>query len=86
YSDRVSFAFVDATDGKRETAEYASRWLRNNGYSFPGYYDADGEAMYTYGIAGLPTTVVVSGEGEIITVSSGMIDPIALRKLLDSLV
>lgn len=86
YGDRVSFAFVDATDGGRETVEAASGWLAQNGYSFPAYYDSDASAMRMYGITGLPTTVVVSADGEIVAASSGMIDPVALRGLLDTLV
>jgi thiol-disulfide isomerase/thioredoxin len=42
YGDRVSFAFIDATDGRRETVEIASKWLDDNGFAeLPGYYDTD---------------------------------------------
>lgn len=87
YGDRVSFAFVDVADGTRETAEGAAAWLADNGFDdLPVYYDNDLEAATMYGARSLPTTVLVSADGEILAVSAGMIDPVLLRDALDSLV
>lgn len=86
YADRVSFAFIDVTDGERETVEDASAWLSDNGYGdLPAYYDTSLDAMRSYGATNLPTTVVVAADGEIVDISAGRIDPDALRSLLDSL-
>ena len=87
YSGRVSFAFVDVTDGSRETVELAAAFLEENGFSdLPAYYDTDLAASIEYGASSLPTTVVVNGEGEIIAISAGMIDPVLLRGALDQMV
>ena len=87
YSGRVSFAFVDVTDGSRETVELAAAFLEENGFSdLPAYYDTDLAASIEYGASSLPTTVVVNGDGEIVTISAGMIDPILLRGALDQMV
>lgn len=87
YGDRVSFAFIDVADGTRETAEDAAAWLADNGFDdLPVYYDTDLEATTMYGARSLPTTVLVSADGEILAVSAGMIDPVLLRDALDSLV
>ena len=86
YKDCVSFAFVDCADGRRETVDKAAAWLSNNGFSeLPAYYDTELEAQYMYGATSLPTTVVVSASGEIMTVSPGTIDPNVLRSAFDSL-
>lgn len=86
YEGRVSFAFVDCTDGSRETVDKAATWLADNGFGdLPAYYDTKSEAQYMYGASSLPTTVVVSAGGEVMTVSPGMIDPDLLRSALDSL-
>ena len=87
YSGRVSFAFVDVTDGSRETVELAAAFLEENGFSdLPAYYDTDLAASIEYGASSLPTTVVVNGDGEITAISAGMIDPILLRGALDQMV
>jgi len=87
YSGRVSFCFLDVTDGSRETVELAAAFLEENGFSdLPAYYDTDLAASIEYGASSLPTTVVVNGDGEIIAISAGMIDPILLRGTLDQMV
>lgn len=86
YQDRVSFAFVDCADGTRETVEMGAAWLEENGFEdLPAYYDTKLEAQYMYGVSSLPTTVVVSAGGEVMTVSPGMIDATLMRSALDSL-
>ena len=86
FSGRVSFAFVDCADGKRETVDKAAAWLADNGFAeLPAYYDVESEAQYLYRVTSLPTTVVVSASGEVMTVSPGTIDPDTLRSALDSL-
>lgn len=87
YGDRVSFAFVDVTDGQRETREKALAWLADNGFDgLPAYFDTDLAASTAFGAYSLPTTVVVSAEGEILTVSPGVIDPDLLSGALAGLV
>ena len=87
YGDQVSFAFVDAIDGQRETVDVAAAYLADNGFSdLPAYYDNDFAAQIEYGIRSLPTTVVVDGSGQIVAISAGRIDPALLRDLLDQLV
>ena len=86
YKDKVNFAFVDATDGHRETVDMARAWMADNGYTLPVYYDTDLEAVSSFGLQAYPTTVVVSAQGEVLAISSGVIDPDRLRAGLDSLV
>lgn len=87
YGDRVSFAFVDSTDGRRETKEGAQAWLTENGYAdLPVYYDKDLDATSAFGARSLPTTAIVAGDGEILVVQPGKIDATALRSVLDTLV
>lgn len=87
YGDRVNFAFVDVADGQRERAEDAQAWLVDNGFDdLPDYYDTDLDASTTFGVFSYPTTVVVSADGEILTISAGRIDPILMRGSLEQLV
>lgn len=85
YSDRVAFAFVDATDGNRETIEDAKAWVESHSYTLPFYYDIQRQAVAAFGIGAFPTTVVVAPDGEILAISSGRIDDALMRSALDSL-
>ena len=87
YGDRVTFAFIDATDGQRETVEIASKWLADNGYGeLPAYYDSDYAAISYLGIRAFPTSAVFSADGELVAAATGAIDPAGMRALLDELV
>lgn len=85
YGDRISFAFIDVADGRRETVSDAAAWLRDNGYTLPAYYDTTGEASAIYGATSLPTTAIVDANGTILNVSPGMIDSANMRRILDAL-
>ena len=87
YGDKVSFAFVDCADGSRETVEDAVAWLADQGFDdLPVYYDTELEATHLYGATSLPTTVVVDGNGEVLTISPGRIDAARMRVVLEKLV
>ncbi len=86
YGDRVSFAFVNATDGRRETVEGAASWLRDNDFAeLPAYYDTSYEASAAFGARTLPTTAIVSADGQLISSAPGAIDPTQMRAVLDEL-
>ncbi len=84
YEGRVAFAFVDCVDGRREREESTADWLVQNGFEgLPVYYDTDREASIAFAARSLPTTVVVAADGEILSVTPGMVDPILLRSKLE---
>jgi len=85
YGDWVNFAFVDATDGVRETIEDARAWIEGHDYTLPFYFDTHYEAAGGFGVQAFPTTVVVAANGDILTISAGRIDPDLMRSALDSL-
>ena len=47
--------------------------MSDNDYSIPVYLDRQGEVARAYGISGIPTTVVLSGSGEVVYASAGSI-------------
>ena len=87
YGDKISFAFVDSTDGRRETKEAAQAWLADNGLDdLPAYYDTDLDATATFGASSLPATVIVSADGDILMAKPGRINDASMRSALDTLV
>ena len=75
----VVFLMINSTDGMRETVETASAFIAEQGYTFPVYYDTDGDASATYGAYSLPTSYFVNAEGHLITGAVGAISGDTLR-------
>lgn len=84
YAGRADFAFVDCTD-EEEKAATTEQWLADNGLSdLTVYYDNDGKAAETFDVYALPTTVIVSSDGKVVSVSAGGMDANTLRNAIDS--
>ena len=69
--EEVQFVMVNVTDGHWDTLDTASAYITDSGFTFPVYYDTTVEAAIAYGVRGLPTTVFINSEGNIIANRSG---------------
>ncbi len=69
----ITFLMVNVTDGRSETMESAQKYVKDAGYSFPVYYDTKLDAASTYGASGLPMTVFIDAEGNLVTYAAGML-------------
>lgn len=78
--DKVEFMMVDLTDGQRETTEVGMQFVKDQGFSFPVYFDTQQEAAAAYGIQSIPTTLFIDKEGYIVTGVQGTIFEETLRK------
>jgi len=76
----VIFMMVNLVDGQRETIESGAKFIADQGYAFPVYFDNKGEAGNTYVISSIPTTFFIDKDGYIITGAQGAIDEKTLRK------
>ena len=79
----VHFLIINLTDGVQETVSSASEYIRQQGYTFPVYYDTASEAAMTYGIYSIPTTFFIDAEGCAIAQAKGAIDGETLQKGID---
>ena len=75
----VHFMMINLADGQHETVEKGSQYIKDNGFSFPVYYDTKQEGAYTYGIRSIPTTLFIDKEGYVIAGAQGAIDENQLR-------
>ena len=64
--DEVQFLMINVTDGSRETVETASGFIKDNGFTFPVYYDTSSSAAMTYQAYGLPTTYFIDIDGKMV--------------------
>lgn len=85
YGEEVEFLFLNSTDGARETREKAAAYLEEQGYTVPAYYDEDMEAVYTYSVNSLPTTILIDKEGRVAAYAPGLMEKETLTEALDVL-
>lgn len=62
---RVSFVFVNLTDGQQETREKAEAYLKSHQYDIPVYYDLGAKNFQALGLRGVPDTFVLNGQGQL---------------------
>lgn len=76
----IHFLMVNMTTSDRESFEKATALIDERGYSFPVFYDRDGDAAAAYGVYSLPTTYFIDAEGRGIARATGAIDRATLEK------
>ena len=79
----VHFLMVNMTDGRRETVETASEFIKSQGYTFPVFYDTAAEAASIYGVYSLPTTYFIDADGHGVTWTQQAIDGETLQRAID---
>ena len=79
FGDRVNFVMLDLVDGQRETEELGRRYVLDNGFDMPIFFDVMQEGAFAYGIHSIPTTIFIDNEGYVITGVQGAIDEEILR-------
>lgn len=83
YKDDVHFAMVNLTDGHRETVKTASKYIENQGFTFPVYFDTDIDAANTYRVYSVPSTYFINSDGELVGYVNGLIQAETLQKGID---
>ncbi|MDX9872359.1 MAG: TlpA disulfide reductase family protein [Clostridia bacterium] len=83
--EEVTFMMVDLVDGRRETKESGEKYIAEQGFTFPVYFDLEQDAARIYGITSIPTTILIDPEGNIAAGVRGPIDAETLRKGLKDL-
>jgi len=79
----IQFMMVDLVDGQRETVQTGVRYVEEQGFSFPVFFDDRMEGAYAYGIRSIPTTLFVGRDGYIVTGKIGALDERTLRTGID---
>ena len=78
--NEIHFLMINTTDGSRETVESASKFIADQEYTFPVFYDTESDAAATYGVYSLPTTFFIDAEGHAIAQATGAINMDTLEK------
>ncbi len=73
FLDHRDQGFVLVAVNTGETPELARGFIRENGFTFPVALDPDSRIADRFGITGLPVTLIIGPEGEIIYRHTGLI-------------
>ncbi len=84
YKDQISFIFLDALDGQRETLETVKAFIRDFPFTGPVYYD-EGLIAYIFQTTSLPTTVFINADGTLANGYLGYVSESVLQQNLDML-
>lgn len=83
--DDVTFLMINMTDGQRETKEKGLKYITDNEYTLPIYFDTKQEASFTYGIVSIPTTLFINTDGNIVSAKQGQISEKTLNNEISNI-
>ena len=86
YKDKVVFMMVDLPDGQNETKSGALSFVKQEGFSFPVYFDSDGSARKAYVENGIPVTIFIDKNGNLYNKNIGMMHESTIREYLDAMI
>lgn len=82
YGDEVDFMMVDAGENNATVEAFIAK----NGYTFPVYYDLQGDAAVAYQVQGIPVTLFIDADGVLVKKQIGMLDAATLQKNIDKII
>lgn len=66
YEGKINFMMINLTDGEMQTVDGAKAFLKQNGYTFPAYFDTDGEVAGIYLGQYIPMTWFIKADGTLL--------------------
>ena len=85
YGDEVQFVMLDYAPDDGEVQAAAS-YVEEHGFTFPVYFDTQGEMGDYFKVYAYPTTVVIGADGEVLNNAPGRINKQGMSEALAGLV
>ena len=85
YGDDVHFLMVNLSTAFGDSRADAAEVLEDGGYTFPVYYDDQGECAYNYGINAVPMTFFIDAGGNILSAKTGMMNAADLERRIQTI-
>jgi len=85
FGNEVQFIMINLADGQRETVETGTKYIKDQGYTFPVYFDTKLDGASSYGINSIPTTLFIDKDGYISTQVIGSINENALKSEIEKI-
>lgn len=86
YNNDVEFLMVNLTDGYSETIDGVRKFIKENNYEFPVYFDTEYSASNTYKIYSIPQTLIIDKDGNIVESYIGMMNKQVLEKYIQQII
>lgn len=80
YGNEVQFMMIDFSGANDETQEKGAAFIKDNGYTFPVFYDNDKNAGTAYRVMSIPLTYFVNEEGIIVKEVKGIMDETMMQE------
>ncbi|MEG1255304.1 TlpA disulfide reductase family protein [Clostridium sp.] len=84
-NEDVMILMVNMTDGQRETKESAEKFMKDNGYTMPIYFDMDMDLAMKYRVTGIPRTIFIDKDGYVSFDHTGVIEEEILKTEIDKI-
>ncbi|MCL2122055.1 MAG: redoxin domain-containing protein [Clostridiales bacterium] len=78
--DTVQFMMINAVGSRGETKEDGLRYIAEEAFTFPVYFDMEQEAVIEYGIRAFPTSIFIDAEGYVVAGVEGAINEETLKR------
>ncbi len=85
YKDEIEFVVVNVDGGGESSVPKASKFVQDNGYTFPVYYDTLNEGAIAYGVSSIPATYFIDEEGYFVAYQIGALNEATLQKGINML-
>ena len=72
YGKEVSFIFMNTSHQSAESQSAVKEFMTKNNYTFPVYFDKDGEGASVFSISGVPATFGLDAQGNLLEAHPGM--------------
>lgn len=86
YGEDVTFVMVNLTEGGGDSIDDAQELIVSNGYTFPVYYDNDGDAAANYSIYSIPYSCFITADGLVQDTHLGMMSADGLTAAIEKLI
>ena len=84
YGDKIQFLMIDVWEEKSIQND-VKKFISDNGYTFPVFYDYDSSADAAYGMGAIPVTIVINSSGELVEQHLGSMEEYELKALIDKI-
>ncbi len=85
YGDQIQFVMLNAVKSEKGS-EDGRNFISSAGYTFPVFYDTDGNATTLYAVRGFPATIFIDKDGKITERSLGKITREKLEQNIQKLI
>lgn len=85
YSERKDTDFTILAVNIGESKATVNNFMKKNNYTFPVVFDKKGEVSYMYNITGVPTSIIIDGEGIVRGIRMGPMAYPEIKQRLDAI-